>query len=158
MILGLGNMIVLAALFPLLMWNGTYEFLSACPGYSVSISFILLLQSYNSQKSSGKGKHILLQRSFCIDLRSCSGGNLQQNKYLFPYETPGMGAQSCHTGNADLQGMENDITSVGGMGMELLINRVSKQFRNKIAVDNISLNLTPVCTGFWEPTEPEKPL
>lgn len=29
MILGLGNMIVLAALFPLLMWNGKYEFLSA---------------------------------------------------------------------------------------------------------------------------------
>ena len=54
--------------------------------------------------------------------------------------------------------MENDITSVGGMGMELLINRVSKQFRNKIAVDNISLNLTPGVYGFWEPTEPEKPL
>ena len=43
--------------------------------------------------------------------------------------------------------MENDITSVGGMGMELLINRVSKQFRNKIAVDNISLNLTPGVYG-----------
>ena len=31
--------------------------------------------------------------------------------------------------------------------MELLINRVSKQFRNKIAVDNISLNLTPGVYG-----------
>ena len=39
--------------------------------------------------------------------------------------------------------------------MELLINRVSKQFRNKIAVDNISLNLTPGVYGFWEPTEPK---
>ena len=31
--------------------------------------------------------------------------------------------------------------------MELLINRVSKQFRNKIAVDNISLKLTPGVYG-----------
>lgn len=31
--------------------------------------------------------------------------------------------------------------------MELIINRVSKQFRNKIAVDNISLKLTPGVYG-----------
>lgn len=69
-----------------------------------------------------------------------------------------MGAQSCHTGSADLQGMENDITSVGGMGMELLINRVSKQFRNKIAVDNISLKLTPGVYGLLGANGAGKPL
>mgnify|MGYP006956663196 FL=1 len=42
MILGLGNMIVLAALFPLLMWNGTYEFLSA----ALVILFPYLLSCY----------------------------------------------------------------------------------------------------------------
>ncbi len=42
MILGLGNMIVLAALFPLLMWNGTYEHLSA----ALVILFPYLLSCY----------------------------------------------------------------------------------------------------------------
>ena len=37
--------------------------------------------------------------------------------------------------------------SIGGTDMELVINRVSKQFKNHIAVDNISMRLTPGVYG-----------
>lgn len=40
--------------------------------------------------------------------------------------------------------------------MELILDRVTKQYQNKIAVDRISLRMHPGCMGCWEPTGREK--
>lgn len=42
--------------------------------------------------------------------------------------------------------------------MELILDKVSRQYGTKMACSNICLRLTPgVFTDFWAPTEQEKP-
>ena len=41
--------------------------------------------------------------------------------------------------------------------MELKVDRLTKQYKNKIAVDRISLTLGPEFTSFWGPTGRGKP-